>query len=80
MTTSNNHRDPGILADEVIEEEEPLTKEERDPEASPEDLQEQIIVAVPGEEEDEPPHLTGEVNEWDAVEQARVVEFDEDYR
>jgi hypothetical protein len=54
-----------------------LEPEERDPEASPEDVVEQVTSAEPTE--DEPVHLDTEVNEWDAVEQARVVELGDDY-
>jgi hypothetical protein len=81
MTTSDDDRDPGILAaEDLIDGEENLVREERDPEASPADVQEQVTPVDPTEEGDEPPHLTNEVSEWDAIEQARVVELDEDYR
>ena len=46
------------------------------------DAAEQAVVAVPGWQDDEPdvvPAVT-EANEWDAQEQNRIVEFDDDYR
>ncbi|MBW6438156.1 hypothetical protein KZ829_30955 [Actinoplanes hulinensis] len=47
------------------------------------DAAEQAMIAVPSlqddDSDDEPPH-TGDVSEWDAQEQVRVVEFDDDYR
>jgi hypothetical protein len=63
------------------EPEDHLEADERDPEASPEDVSEQVAPAIPAEEEeDEPVRVRNEVNEWDAVEQARIVDLDEDYR
>jgi hypothetical protein len=56
-----------------------LDPEERDLEAPPEDAAEQATPANPAEEP-VPVHRGLEVNEYDAVEQARVVELDEDYR
>ncbi|HEX7745171.1 MAG TPA: hypothetical protein VF462_07915 [Micromonosporaceae bacterium] len=56
-----------------------LSPDERDPEAPEGDAQEQATVADPAR--DEPEVSRGfEVNDWDAVEQARVVDMDEDYR
>jgi hypothetical protein len=52
---------------------------ERDPEASPEDVMEQVEPADPAEVEPEV-HIEDEASEWDAIEQARVVELDEEYR
>lgn len=46
--------------------------------APAEDRQEQARPANPAEEPVEV-HLDGEVGEYDAVEQARVVDLDEDY-
>src|SRR4030095_8297193 len=46
------------------------------------DEAEQAVSAVPSWQDDEPdqvPAIT-EANEWDAQEQGRVVEFDDDYR
>jgi hypothetical protein len=57
-----------------------LEPEERDPEASPEDVAEQVIVADPDEEDDEPVHVDHEASEWDSIEQARVVHLEDDYR
>ncbi|MGI5212432.1 hypothetical protein [Plantactinospora sp. CA-290183] len=62
-----------------------LSPDERDPEANPDDALEQATVADPGAED---PVLDGagvqrslEVDEWDAMEQARVVApDDDDYR
>lgn len=56
-----------------------LAPEERDPEAPPEDAVEQATVADPADGEPEV-HRGLEVGEWDAIEQARVVELDDDYR
>jgi hypothetical protein len=56
-----------------------LAPEERDPEASPEDAVEQATVANPTDTEPEV-HRGLEVDDWDALEQARVVELDDDYR
>jgi hypothetical protein len=56
-----------------------LDPEDRDIEAPPEDAVEQATPANPAEE---PVQIQRglEVNEYDAVEQARVVDLDEDYR
>ncbi|WP_422772632.1 hypothetical protein ACN28C_06375 [Plantactinospora sp. WMMC1484] len=58
-----------------------LTPDERDPEAPPADAVEQATVADPSVE-DQPSVQRGlEVDEWDAMEQARVVGLqDDDYR
>lgn len=54
---------------------------ERDLEAAPEDVAEQARLAHPAENGDVEIRLGDYVNEWDAVEQARIVELeDEDYR
>ena len=54
---------------------------ERDPEAAPEDVAEQSRPAYPAENGDVEIRLGDYVSEWDAVEQARIVELeDEDYR
>ena len=46
------------------------------------DAAEQAVGAVPGWQDDswEAKSTSVEVNEWDAQEQSRVVEFDDDYR
>jgi len=63
-----------------------LDPDERDPEAPPADALDQATPALPGREP--PPVRLGlagersglaEVNEWDAVEQSRVVDLDEEY-
>ncbi|GAA3743373.1 hypothetical protein GCM10022225_28650 [Plantactinospora mayteni] len=58
-----------------------LSPDERDPEAPAEDAVEQATVADPNTE-DQPAVQRGlEVDEWDALEQARVVgPQDDDYR
>jgi hypothetical protein len=56
-----------------------LEPEERDLEAPPADLVEQATPANPTEEPEEV-HRGLEVAEWDAVEQSRVVELDDEYR
>lgn len=56
-----------------------LAPEERDLEAPAVDAVEQAMVADPAR--DEPDVRRGlEINDWDAMEQARVVDMDEDYR
>lgn len=55
-----------------------LGPDERDPEAPPVDAFEQSMVADPAA--DEPvPHRGLEVGDWDALEQARIVDLDDDY-
>ncbi|MEV0391894.1 hypothetical protein [Polymorphospora rubra] len=56
-----------------------LSPEERDPETPQADAVEQATVADPAEDEPEL-HRGLEVTEYDATEQARVVNLDEDYR
>jgi hypothetical protein len=56
-----------------------LAPDERDPEAPAADAVEQATPANPADERVEV-HRGLEVDEWDAVEQARVVELDDDYR
>ncbi len=55
-----------------------LEPEQRDPEASPEDVLEQ---ATPADPTQALPQRSDdlEVNEWDALEQAKVVELDDEY-
>jgi hypothetical protein len=55
-----------------------LEPELRDPEAPPEDVVEQ---ATPADRAHDHPRPSDdlEVNEWDAIEQATVVELDDDY-
>jgi hypothetical protein len=58
-----------------------LDPDERDLEAAPEDVAEQARAAVPTENGEPAIRLSHEVSEWDAIEQARIVELeDEDYR
>ena len=62
---------------------EDLDPDRRDLEAPAEDAFEQSMPANPaGEREDSPLNVERdpEVNEWDAIEQAQVVGFDDDYR
>ncbi|MFV2102522.1 hypothetical protein [Micromonospora sp. LOL_024] len=54
-----------------------LSPEERDPEAEPADAVEQAAVVNPTGLDAEP-HRGLEVDDWDAMEQARVVSADED--
>ncbi|AEB42158.1 MULTISPECIES: hypothetical protein [Micromonospora] len=54
-----------------------LSPEERDLEAEPADAIEQAAVVDPTRADDEP-HRGFEVDDWDAMEQARVVAADED--
>ncbi|NLU77896.1 hypothetical protein HCA58_05700 [Micromonospora sp. HNM0581] len=54
-----------------------LSPEERDPEAEPADAVEQATVVDPSQLDVEP-HRGLEVDDWDAMEQARVVGADED--
>ena len=56
-----------------------LMSEERDPEAPPEDAFEQSI-PVDRRTGDPEIHRGLEVSEYDAVEQARIVEVDDEYR
>jgi hypothetical protein len=56
-----------------------LDPAERDPEAPDADALEQATIADPAEEPEEV-HRGLEVGEWDAVEQAKVVKLDDDYR
>jgi hypothetical protein len=55
-----------------------LEPERRDPEAPPEDVLEQATPADPALNPPQPSDDL-EVNEWDAIEQATVVEFDDEY-
>jgi hypothetical protein len=58
-----------------------LDPDERDLEAAPEDVAEQSRAADPTENGEPVIRLSDEVSEWDAIEQARIVELeDEDYR
>ncbi|MDT0533207.1 hypothetical protein RM555_29885 [Micromonospora sp. DSM 115977] len=54
-----------------------LSPEERDMEAEPADAIEQAAAIDPGDADTEP-HRGLEVDDWDAMEQARVVAADED--
>ncbi len=64
--------DEDWMPDEYVE------PELRDLEAAPEDVVEQ---ATPADPRREPPRPSDdlEVNEWDAIEQATVVELDDEY-
>jgi hypothetical protein len=66
--------------DEDFALEDHLTPEERDPEAPPEDAVEQATAADPAADREPEVHRGLEVDEWDALEQARVVELDDEYR
>lgn len=63
-----------VISDDAIE------PEDRDIETPAADAVEQATLANPAENEVEEVHRGMEVNEWDAVEQARVVDLDDDYR
>jgi len=54
-----------------------LEPDEREPEASPEDVAEQVQPVDPATEQVEV-HVGDEASEWDAIEQARVVELDDE--
>ncbi|MFV2086225.1 hypothetical protein [Micromonospora sp. LOL_021] len=54
-----------------------LAPEERDPEAPADDAFEQSVVANPVEQQPEV-HRGLEVDDWDAVEQSRIVDLDDD--
>lgn len=56
-----------------------LTPEDRDPEAPADDAFEQATVADPAEDEPDV-HRGLEVDDWDAMEQARVIGPEDDYR
>ncbi|ASW53036.1 hypothetical protein [Plantactinospora sp. KBS50] len=56
-----------------------LVPDERDPEAPADDAVEQATMADPREDEDAVPHRGLEVDDWDAMEQARVVGSDDGY-
>lgn len=56
-----------------------LAPDERDIEAPAADAVEQATAARPADEEPEV-RRGFEVNDWDALEQARVVDLDDDYR
>jgi hypothetical protein len=56
-----------------------LGPEERDPEAPAADAVEQAMPANPADDSAEV-HRGMEVSEYDAVEQAHIVDLDEDYR
>ncbi|GAB3819117.1 hypothetical protein [Micromonospora zhanjiangensis] len=56
-----------------------LTPDERDPEAPADDAQEQATLADPNSDGDADPHRGLEVDDWDAMEQARVVGLEDEY-
>ena len=57
-----------------------LAPDERDLEASPADAFEQAIPVEPGD--DETPYLPSDIEapDWDAYEQSRVVQLEDEYR
>jgi len=65
--------------DEDFAQEDHLAPEVRDPEAPQEDAVEQATTLDPADREPEV-HRGLEVDEWDALEQARVVDLDDEYR
>lgn len=65
--------------DEILEPTEHLVPEERDPEAPAADAVEQATPADPSLRPDEVRQGL-EVGEYDAVEQSRIVELDDEYR
>ncbi|HZN71921.1 MAG TPA: hypothetical protein VFC00_09615 [Micromonosporaceae bacterium] len=65
--------------DEEFTSEDPLDPDERDIEAPDEDAVEQATPANPADAPVEI-HRGLEVDEWDALEQSRVVDLDDDYR
>ncbi len=64
---------------EEIVPEEHITSDDRDIEAPAADTVEQATPADPAADEDEVRRGL-EVGEWDAIEQARLVDLDDDYR
>jgi hypothetical protein len=66
------------MPDEDWMPDENLEPDRRDPEAPPEDVLEQARPADPALEPPKPSDAL-EVNEWDAIEQATVVELDDEY-
>ncbi len=64
--------------EEELVPEEPITPDERDIEAPEVDTFEQAVSADPAAEPVEV-HRGLEVDEWDAIEQARVVDLGDDY-
>lgn len=66
--------------EEFVGSEAGLQPEVRDIETPATDAVEQATPANPAENQVEEVHRGLEVDEWDAVEQARVVDLDEDYR
>ncbi|GAA1788018.1 hypothetical protein GCM10009682_07620 [Luedemannella flava] len=67
------------MPDEDLTPSDHLTPEERDPEAPAADAVEQAISANPAEAAPEI-HRGLEVSEYDAVEQAHIVDMDDEYR
>jgi hypothetical protein len=67
------------MPDEDLTPSDHLTPEERDPEAPAHDAVEQAISANPADDAPEV-HRGLEVNDYDAIEQAHVVDLDEEYR
>lgn len=58
-----------------------LEPDERDPEATPADVAEQSRAANPSENGEAEVHVGDDASEWDAVEQSRIVQLEEeDYR
>ncbi len=67
------------MPDEDLTPQRPLDPDERDIEAPDADAQEQATPADPADGQPEP-RVGYEVDEFDALEQARVVEAEDDYR
>jgi hypothetical protein len=65
--------------EQLIDPDARLEPDERDPEAPDADIVEQATPVDPAELPAEM-HRGLEVGEWDAIEQSRVVEIDDDYR
>ena len=57
-----------------------LEPNERDPEAAPEDVAEQSRAANPSENGEPEVHLVDDANEWDTLEQSRIVELEDEDR
>lgn len=65
--------------DEFLAFDDHLDPDERDIEAPVDDAAEQATTADPADAPEEV-HLGLEVDEWDAIEQARIVDMNDDYR
>ncbi|MEN3306651.1 MAG: hypothetical protein V7603_2853 [Micromonosporaceae bacterium] len=65
--------------EQLIDPDARLVPDERDPEAPDADMVDQVTPVNPAERPAET-YRGLEVDEWDALEQSRVVELDDDYR